>query len=104
MMKKRYLLPLALLVSGCSFSFSALEPAYKVGKGIYQIGKKVVIVNEDLIGPEAMAALKKIDEYAGRIDSTVQLVKEETGAPGASTAEAAPRSSSSVGGDSDGGR
>ena len=69
----------AVFLAGCSAAWNALvvgDKAYKVAKGVYQIGRKVVIINEDLIGPEAMAALKTIDEYAGRVDTAHDLIKE----------------------------
>lgn len=95
----------AALFTGCAATWNALvvgDKAYKVAKGVYQIGRKVVIINEDLIGPEAMAALKTIDEYAGRVDTAHDLIKERLLAAhegNATSSQTAATSSSSAPGE-----
>ena len=70
----------ALALTGCSqMQPTTAEHAYRVAKGVYQIGKKIVIINEDLIGEEALENLKKIDEYAGRIDKVHEMLVDEAG-------------------------
>ena len=93
----------AAIVAGCA-SMQQAPHVYRVAKGVYQIGRKIVIINEDMIGDDAMAKLKAIDDYAGRFDTAVGIVGKSAAAAGSSAAAATPESAGSAGGSDDGGR
>ena len=62
----------ALQFSGCA----AMDGVYGTTKKVYIKGKEVVIQNADMLDVETLNALERLDDYAGRYDSTRTVVRE----------------------------